>query len=76
MYVFKRGSGLWPGPGEYTRVLSDGVKTARLCCPDCNTIGLLDHQIAADGRLTPSLGCPTAGCTFHEHAILADWEPT
>jgi hypothetical protein len=33
----------------------------------------LDHEIAADGTVTPSLGCPTEGCDWHEMVRLKDW---
>jgi hypothetical protein len=46
------------------------------CCPLCKNAGLLDHQIAADGTVTPSVQCATHGCTFHENGVkLRGWTP-
>jgi predicted RNase H-like nuclease (RuvC/YqgF family) len=33
----------------------------------------LDHDIASDGTVTPSLVCPTIGCTWHVNARLEGW---
>ena len=32
----------------------------------------LDHDIASDGRVSPSLDCPL--CEYHEFVELADWD--
>lgn len=34
----------------------------------------LDHSIAVDGTVSPSLECPEPGCTFHEFVQLVDWD--
>lgn len=39
-------------------------------------IAFLDpaHQIADDGSITPSLGCPEEGCDWHVFGRLEGWE--
>jgi hypothetical protein len=34
----------------------------------------LDHEIAADGSVNPSVVCPEKECDFHEFVILEDWK--
>lgn len=43
-------------------------------CPECGEIYLLDHEVASDGTVTPSLECPTEGCSFHEMIKLDGWK--
>lgn len=45
-----------------------------LACPKCGQIGLLDHEVASDGMITPSVQCPKDGC-FHDNVKLVGWEP-
>ena len=59
---------------EWKRITLDGQETARVTCPECKHEAILDHEIAADGTVTPSLDCPTDGCGFHEHVVLAGWQ--
>ena len=65
----------WPGPGEWkpVQLQKTGERTARLVCPDCRCRALLDHSIATDGTVTPSVVCPTEGCNFHEMVRLSGW---
>lgn len=42
-------------------------------CPDCGLNAQLDHDVADDGTVTPSLDCPE--CEFHAFVKLKDWEP-
>lgn len=58
------GSGLHHG--RWRPVLLDGERTARIACPSCGTLGLLDHEIAEDGAVSPSVVCPRDGCGWHE----------
>lgn len=48
-----------------------------LTCPHghqaCFGVGPKGHQIEADGTVTPSAVCPTAGCDFHEFVRLEGW---
>lgn len=39
-------------------------------CPDCCQNYALDHDVAADGSVTPSLDCPTTTCAWHVYAVL------
>ena len=43
-------------------------------CPNGHS-AVLDHEIADDGKVTPSLDCPADRCNFHEFVRLVDWEP-
>lgn len=45
-----------------------------LGCPHCGTAAELDHSIASDGTVTPSVVCPVIGCDFHEYVRLEGWE--
>ncbi len=53
---------------------SEGL-SSRVCikCPKCGRIGMLDHDVADDGTVSPSLDCPSEGCAFHEHVKLRGW---
>jgi hypothetical protein len=46
-----------------------------VACPTCGTAACLDHQIAADGAVTPSVECAVLRCGFHEQVRLLDWKP-
>jgi hypothetical protein len=50
-------------------------KTAVLACPGCGrTASLLDHHIADDGKVSPSVDCPNQHCDFHKFVILEGWD--
>ena len=54
--------------------MADGTITARISCHKCGYIGLLNHEIANDGRVTPSLKCPDKTCDLHLGPVtLAGW---
>ncbi len=55
--------------------LLDGAPVVRVTCPGCAQEYALDHEIAEDGTVSPSLDCPTEGCSFHDYAQLVDWPP-
>ena len=42
-------------------------------CPDGHPGALSDHQIAADGTVTPSVVCPEETCEFHQMIRLVGW---
>lgn len=44
-------------------------------CPNGH-FALLDHEIADDGTVSPSVVCPWDGCGFHEFIRLLDWPAT
>ncbi len=61
--------GVWRGG------VSDGVSTATVSCPDCGEVcSLTSHNIDAQGRVTPSLVCPTRNCDFHKFVELVGWD--
>jgi len=39
----------------------------------CGEVLYLDHEVAADGTVTPSLWHDANGCGYHVMATLADW---
>lgn len=71
-YAFSRGNG---AAGTWRPVQYDGKWTARAWCPRCGISAVLDdHEIAADGSVTPSLVCPGFACDFHAFAELVGWD--
>ena len=42
-------------------------------CGECSFRSSLDHDIAGDGTVTPSLECPADGCDWHVNARLEGW---
>lgn len=40
-------------------------------CPECGVEASLDHDVAPDGKVSPSLDCQA--CDFHDFAILEGW---
>lgn len=46
----------------WRKILSDGIPIVKVCCPACGHWGdLTDHQIAADGTVSPSVICGNDG---------------
>lgn len=72
--VFKRGPRNEPGTWRPVNDPSGEVK-ASITCPKCGQAAAIDHSIAADGAVTPSLVCPRDGCDFHEMGKLEGWPP-
>jgi hypothetical protein len=65
-----------PGVWRPAKIEND-KRTATVSCPKCGkSASLSDHEIAADGAVTPSLVCPHEPCTFHEFVKLEGWVPT
>ena len=46
-----------------------------LRCPNGHIGTLMDHEIAADDTVSPSVQCPHEGCNFHAHVRLGNWSP-
>lgn len=62
-------------PGSWKLIMQDSRMVVRVACPGCGVKGtLLDHEIAPDGTVSPSLLCPDA-CGFHEEVQLEGWNP-
>lgn len=59
--------------GSYRVWARPNVVKVNICCPGCGQVGGLDHHIAADGTISPSLVCPFEPCTFHEYGKLEGW---
>lgn len=49
-------------------------KSVLVQCPGCRKQYRLDHDIDAQGVVTPSLECPDDGCRFHDFVILVGWK--
>lgn len=64
-------------PGEWKPAIdaSNGKRSASIVCPLCKQRSWLDHAIADDGTVSPSIVCPTEGCTFHVAGRLLSWDP-
>ena len=72
--VFPRSNDYAPGTWKGLK-LADGSRSASFCCPGCEQLGaLVDHVIFDDGRVHPSVVCPTEGCDFHEYIQLEEWQ--
>ena len=48
--------------------------SVRIVCPTCGGISRLDHDIADNGCVTPSVVCANEGCSFHRWICLVDWD--
>ena len=52
----------------------DGDKaSATIACPKCGAVGWLDHEIDADGNVSPSVECMERLCDFHAMIRLEGW---
>lgn len=59
MTVFQRAAGSGPlRPGQWRSHGPTPPSPVFVVCPTCGALGTLDHEIAADGTITPSLQCP------------------
>jgi hypothetical protein len=47
--------------------------SATLTCSNGHIGSLAAHEIAKDGKVTPSVVCMTKNCNFHEHIRLLNW---
>jgi hypothetical protein len=56
-----------------TKNIETGIIGAWIRCPGCKKVAPLDHEIAKDGSVTPSVVCPHEGCSFHDFIKLEDW---
>ncbi len=62
-----------PAPWWWPLNTRDG-QSATIKCPHCNIVATLtDHTIDANGKVHPSLACPTPSCPFHEFIRLEGW---
>ena len=61
-------------PSTWKGALINKRRTALLTCRNGHTCSLSQHEIAADGRVTPSCVCPQFGCDFHEWVLLVGWK--
>ena len=50
--------------------------SAMICCPECGEyLNLVNHTIASDGQVSPSVGHPkNTGCPWHTNPRLIGWE--
>lgn len=59
------------GPGTWR--VGIGGQSVYVVCPECKMSYAIDHDIADNGELSPSLMCPTKGCGWHVTARLRGW---
>lgn len=72
------GPGWWPVkrlPFQAAARPSAPERTACMRCPAGHELSLAGHDIAADGKVTPSVVCVYDGCTFHEFVELEGFTP-
>jgi hypothetical protein len=59
-----------------TSILSSNWRRWRhivfVTCPGCGVEGRLQHDVSDDGKVSPSLDCPS--CSFHEWVKLEGWK--
>lgn len=60
-------------PGTWN-LWTTGKRRVLFSCPKCGDTGLLDHAVASDGSVTPSVQCTKPGCGFHENIRLSGWD--
>lgn len=62
--------------GGWHHVILDGKPVVVAYCPKCGKEGYLDeHEIGAEGTVTPSLECQHKPCDFHDDVFLENYEP-
>lgn len=42
-------------------------------CPNGH-VASLDHDVDAEGTVSPSLECPCSSCDFHDNGVLEGWQ--
>jgi hypothetical protein len=62
-----------PSVWWHTTDTETGKRTIWARCPNGH-IAALNHEIAADGAVTPRVDCPDDGCGFHTFVRLEGWE--
>lgn len=63
--------------GFWRYVRRDDTHALKIACPLCGAEGDLDpmeHTAEYDGTVSPSIVCPGAGCEFHDHGKLLEYE--
>lgn len=73
--TFTKSTNRHGGPGQWWPWPT--AKRVTVWCPDCGNAATLDHDIADDGTVSPSLVCPHVkhdACGFHEFVKLEGWE--
>ena len=61
-------------PLTWLPLMTEYGKSASFVCSNGHYGVLFDHEIAADGIVTPSVVCSAEGCSFHEMVKLERWE--
>lgn len=58
-------------PGQWFKT---STGNAIIACPKCGKYAELNHTIALDGTVSPSLVCPFSPCDFHDYGNLEGWQ--
>lgn len=66
------------GPSTWSGLAAEGNpygkgRSANMVCPQGHPFSLIDHTIAKDGKVSPSVVCPDGECNFHEFVKLEGW---
>jgi len=62
-------------PGTWKGLETPVGRKASFTCPQCKqTSALIAHDIDDEGKVQPSLVCPSKACTFHEFVQLEGWK--
>lgn len=74
IFKLKKGQGRWdtPAPLTWWPVTQDGKTIPIVVCGNGH-YAYLDHDIADDGVISPSLVCSEYGCDFHVFGKLEGW---
>jgi hypothetical protein len=60
-------------PSTWKGLQTPTGRKASFTCPKGHLGSLADHDIADDGRVSPSVVCPYDGCDFHDFIKLEGW---
>lgn len=59
--------------GQWRCWNNKGTENVFVKCPGCGQEYRLEHDVSAEGVISPSLECPSDDCTFHDTVILVGW---
>ncbi len=66
----------WTQRGVWKGGRLDGKRTATVSCPECGrACSLSQHEIDAEGNVSPSVVCPYDDCDWHVWIRLEGWKP-
>lgn len=73
-----RQPGEWDPPEDVAFIIyRDGEPQLMIKCPDCGVVTTTNHDVLLEGdvpTVSPSIVCPTEGCSFHKWLRAGRWE--